>query len=315
MNETGSNICTVGGYLEAPSGQRVVVLCNLTDDRIPLGNVLIVPPYGRSAKDMFFFAYYLWRRGFNVIRFDARNHVGASTGEIANFTLSSLEKDLDLVYQYLLGCGFDRPILLGVSLSTPVVLKYVANSNRAASIVSVVGALDVKHAIECATGESVTHYRTRAPNRAEFQSILGYQVRAQQFVDDMDEAGYGSLDMMLNYIKSATCPVHMIAASDDDWVMPETVVRCHQVAPLGSVLSTFENITHEFGRSVSTAKQISLEICRLCSLVSDQGDLPWNVVPNFAEILRANSVESNSIDGLVEKRLTLFSLNHDGASQ
>lgn len=306
---------TVGGYLEVPGGDRIVVLCNFVDEREARGTVLIVPPFGRSAKDMFFFAFYLWRQGFNVVRFDARHHVGASTGEIADFTLSSLEEDLGYVCRHLQQCGLDMPILLGISLSTPVVLKYVAQVHPAAAVVSIVGAFDVKHAIESATGASVAPYRNRAKDRAEFQTILGYQVRAQPFVDDMDDGGFGSLDLMLDYIRSAPCQVHMIMASDDDWVTPESVMRCHQASASGSVLSTFDSVTHEFGRSVATAKRISLEICRLCCLVVDAECAAENTLPNFSDMLRANSVEATTLDALVDQKLAISSRCRESAFQ
>jgi len=293
---------TTGGFIAVPDEQKIVVLANLVSDREARGTVLIVPPFGKSAKDLFIFAYYLWRAGFNVFRFDARNHVGLSSGEIVNFTLSSLHKDLRLVAETLRDAGFDDLTLLCVSLSAPVTFKYAAGRAGVRGIVSVIGAVDVQFAVEKAGNCSVDAYRRKDEDRLPSQTILGYDVLADEFVRDMDTGEFSPLDSIVEAVRRAPCPVHFVMAADDDWVPPERMQRVHQVAPKGSTLTSFEGVSHEFGRSVQTTKRICLEVCRLCGLTSGGEDEAWQV-PNFAEILRANTAEASSVDALSRKPL------------
>lgn len=286
------------------NGQRIVVLANLVSDQKPRGNVLIVPPFGKSAKDLFVFACYLWKAGFNVFRFDARNHVGLSSGDILNFTLSSLQGDLRLVMDTLQRHGFDDLTLFGISLSVPVVFMHAAGRADVRGIISVIGAVDVQFAIEKASNSYVEIYRRKECGRAPYQNILGYDVLADDFVRDMDEGEFAPLASIVEAVKCTLCPVHTVMATDDAWVPPDITMRVHEAAPAGSTLTIFEGVSHEFGRSVQTTKRICLEVCRLCGLVAND-EQEEGLVPNFAEILRANAIEASSLDSLALQALSL----------
>lgn len=294
---------TTGGFITTSDEQKVVVLANLVSDGEAKGSVLIVPPFGKSAKDLFIFAYYLWRARFNVFRFDARNHVGLSSGEIGNFTLSSLHKDLSLVTETLRDAGFDDLTLLCVSLSAPVTFKYAAGQAGVRGIVSVIGAVDVQFAVEKAGNCSVDAYRRKDADRLPSQTILGYDVRADEFVRDMDAGEFSPLESVIEAVRGAPCPVHFVMAAEDDWVPAEQMKRVHQAAPRGSTLTSFEGVSHEFGRSVQTTKRICLEIVRLCGLTAGDETIAWQI-PNFAEILHANTSEASSVDTLSRKPLS-----------
>jgi len=274
--------------------RRIALLSNIQDGEAH-GNVIIVPPFGKTAKDLFVFAYYLWNAGWNVFRFDARNHVGFSDGEIADFTLSSLLLDLKEVSTVLAGRGFDRPVLLGISLSVPVLLKFAASDPAVSGLISVVGAVDVAFAIEQASGDVVAQYREAWPHRKPYQAMLGYNVRAEEFVLDMDRAGFAPLNALVRDAGAAPCPVHMIMADEDAWVEPDSMIRVHMAAPRGSVLTRFDGLTHEFGRSIRMVKLICLEVCRLCNLQAGAPDGAAGV-PDFATILRASSAEAAELD-------------------
>lgn len=287
---------TISNFIEAGPGDRIALLANLRDGEAR-GNVIIVPPFGKSAKDLFVFAYYLWNAGWNVFRFDARNHVGLSSGEIEDFTLSSLLADLRKVSGTLEEAGFVRPVLLGISLSVPVLLKFAAGNPAVRSLVSVVGAIDVAFAIEQASGDVVAQYREGWADRKKYQSILGYDVLAEAFVLDMDRAGFAPLEALVVDARATACPIHMLMADEDAWVEPESVLAVHQAAAESSTLTRFEGLTHEFGRSIRMAKLICLEVCRLCKLASGGGEDEL-AIPNFAEILRASSAEAADLEAL-----------------
>ncbi len=276
-----------------PTGQ-IALLSNLQDG-VALGNVIIVPPFGKTAKDLFVFAHYLWSAGWNVFRFDARNHVGFSSGDISAFTLSSLLRDLGEVSAMLARRGFERPVLFGISLSVPVLLKFAAGQSSVRGLVSVVGAVDVAFAIEQASGDTVAQYREAWPDRKPYQTMLGYDVSAENFVLDMDRAAFAPLDALIADAGAAHCSIHMIMADEDAWVEPRSVIAIHEAAPPGSTLTRFEGLTHEFGRSIRMAKLICLEVCRLCSLVAGDGSAPF-AVPDFATILRTSSAEAADLD-------------------
>lgn len=281
-------------YIEVGNSQHILLLSNLRESGAR-GNVLIVPPFGKSAKDMFIFAAYLWNAGWNVFRFDARNHVGASSGEIEHFTLSSLLADLNTVAGWLEGRQPGRLILLGVSLSVPVLVKFAARNPSVLSSISVVGAFDVVFAMEQAGGDVVAQYREDWPNQKLHQTILGYKVLAKPFVTDMDEIGFAPLEALVDDARAVAAPLHLVTAEEDAWVTPESTAAIYAAAPTGSTLTRFEGLTHEFGRSIRMAKLICLEVRRLCNIAvgADEDAYP---VPSFAEILRTSSAEASDLD-------------------
>jgi hypothetical protein len=286
-------------FIDAIPFGHIALLSNLQDGEAR-GNVIVVPPFGKTAKDLFVFAHYLWSAGWNVFRFDARNHVGFSSGDIVDFTLSSLLCDLDVVSATLAGRGFARPVLFGISLSVPVLLKYAASNTRIRGLVSVVGAVDVAFAIEQASGDVVAQYRQAWPDRKPYQTMLGYDVRAENFVLDMDRAGFAPLEALVADTGAAPCAIHMIMADQDAWVEPASAIAVHEAAPPGSTLTRFEGLTHEFGRSIRMAKAICLEVCRLCNLIAGD-DAPPAAVPDFATILRTSSAEAADLDVVSRK--------------
>ena len=210
-------------YIEVGDGQRISLLSNLRADNAR-GNVLIVPPFGKSAKELFIFASYLWSAGWNVFRFDARNHVGSSSGEIEHFTLSLLLADLKTVAGWLERRHPGGLTLLGISLSVPVLIKFVAGNPSVLSSISVVGAFDVAFAVEQAGGDVIAQYREDWPDQKLHQSFLGYDVLAKAFVSDMDEAGFAPLDVLIEDVRAAAGPLHLVIAEQDAWVTPESAI-------------------------------------------------------------------------------------------
>lgn len=284
--------------IPAGIGERIALLTNRRTGQAK-GNVIIVPPFGKSAKDLFVFAHYLWSAGWNVFRFDARHHVGLSSGDIADFTLSSLLADIRIVVATLDDAGFHQPVLLGISLSVPPVLKFAAGNPAVRGLVSVVGAVDVGFAIEQASGDTLAQYRQAWPDRKRHQTMLGYDVLAEAFVADMDDAGFAPLAALVADARAATCPIHMVMADEDAWVRPDDVVAVHEAAPDGSTLTGIAGLTHEFGRSIRMAKLICLEVCRLCDRIADVSPDDAVAIPSFADILRVSSAEASDLDRFI----------------
>src|SRR5205085_4774264 len=80
MNDTSYRIRIGGGDL--------TVTVDAAEQPSDSGRVILVPAFGMSAERMFPAAYLLAANGFEVHRFDPRDHPGASTGSTATFPLT-----------------------------------------------------------------------------------------------------------------------------------------------------------------------------------------------------------------------------------
>ena len=275
-------------FIREGETRMLLVVDSPSEDQ--LADVVIVPSFGKTVHDLLLVSFYLRINGFRVTRFDARDHVGLSSGDIANFTLSQLERDLQLV----LGARpkkNDRPlILVGLSLSAPVAWRVASQCSDLAGVVTLVGVVDVPETVERASGVALAPYRDPSASPPEMCEILGHAVRARPFVRDLDAQRYGGLEDTLNDIRRVDRPLHMIAAGRDPWVAFEKVERAHRQARAGSELVVLAKATHEVGRSISAAQRAVVTIVELCrKLVGQSGPVR---VPPFTEFIETSSIES-----------------------
>jgi len=118
--------------------------------------VVVVPTFEATARHNAMLSRFLLGLGLSSMRFDFTNHVGCSSGEIINFTLTSAYHDLDAVLAFLR----DGPLeftadlaIISSSLGTRVCLRYLADYPEAADFhVSLLGVVDAGHTIKIATG-------------------------------------------------------------------------------------------------------------------------------------------------------------------
>ncbi|MGE5307931.1 MAG: hypothetical protein ACM3OC_02465, partial [Deltaproteobacteria bacterium] len=63
--------------------------------------IVIPPAFGETKRDALKLAYCLVKNGFNVVRYDATDHVGESQGEMVNASFSKMKDDLLSVLDFI----------------------------------------------------------------------------------------------------------------------------------------------------------------------------------------------------------------------
>ena len=219
-----------------------------------VADVVLIPPYGKSSHELVMIAHQLSLNGFNVIRFDPRNHVGRSTGSILDFTLQGVEADAQRVLDSRPHSR--RPVLLAaLSLSAPIAWKVATRRPEVAAVVSLVGVVDVTYTVELLIPErSLDHFRVPGLSEEATSTIFGYQVRGAQFTRDIDRCGYRTLEQTLSVLGQLKVPAHMIVAEQDEYVRLADVERARTAVPAGSELLMMGGMTHEVGRSLRAAR-------------------------------------------------------------
>ena len=285
-----------GRSLATPDGGSVFVLEGRALGGPPRADVAILPAFGHPADDLFLPSYYLRRNGFDVLRFDPRNHAGRGTGEILNFRLSGLERDLAHVLAMRPPSG--RPlVLLGVSMSAPVAFKYAARTAGVAGVATLLGVVDAADTIQRASGAAVEPYRRSPSLGSRYQEPLGQRVLAREFISDMDSNGYGRFEETCADACAVEGPVHLIAAGRDEYVDIRLVQRLAGRLPAGSRLEVLERCSHKLARSIAAARRALALTAELClTIVEGRATAP--VIPSFADIIAAARRERAFLRGV-----------------
>lgn len=275
-----------------PSSECGEIFISECIDSDSKGTVIIIPPYGRTVHDLFLIAAYLVINKFSVIRFDSRDHVGMSTGNINNYKLSTIEKDLMDVLS-LSSIDQTKPIILvGISLSAPVAWKVASQVvDNISGIVTLVGAVDVVSTIERAGNISLSPYINKSEQHLDlYQEVLGLKVITQPFVDDLMHNQYMGKEKIKHYIASAACPVYMIAAKNDSWVLLDDVNEVIDLSNKKREMLLLDNVDHEIGKSAVSAKFATTTLVSYCNKIV--GDVTEIIVPKLTEIITASTLES-----------------------
>lgn len=266
-----------------------------------VGTVVIIPPYGRTVHDSFLITANLLINHFDVVRFDCRNHVGISTGDMENYKLSTIEIDLTDIFNSGI-INDSRPIILvGISLSAPVSWKVASKLSNISGVVTLVGAVDVVSTIEKAGEFSLIPYLDPMQEGDYYQDVLGLRVIGQPFIDDLVLHQYSKLTDVRNYISLLPCPVYMISAADDSWVSLEQVKQVIDLSQSNRALTVLENSDHELGKSAVVAKKAAISIVEYCKKIV--GDLSETQVPVLTQIIKASTLESEKFSQMELKLL------------
>ncbi|WP_054693045.1 hypothetical protein [Syntrophomonas palmitatica] len=212
-------------YFNIPSPQGYIWCAyDQAEDRsqeAPL--VIIAPGYEKTSRNNIALALYLVLNGFNVLRFDASNCTGLSSGDIENFTLSSFTQDIETVIDYASDylAGSHLISVISLSLSSRCLVKYLAGNpgahNKILAFLSIVGVCDVEYTASQILGAN--HYpETFAGRRFGVRKFMTYDVNWDNFFLDAKDFGYLSFDTAIADAQKVNIPYFISIMTDhDEW--------------------------------------------------------------------------------------------------
>ncbi|MFN8074466.1 MAG: hypothetical protein U0Q15_03475 [Kineosporiaceae bacterium] len=283
--------------LRAGDGREVFVCTTEPEDGACVGDVVLVPPYGMAVPDLFLPAHHLAHNGFRVTRFDARDSVGRSAGQIADYRLSGVRADTELVLDRLSG-RTASVVLVGLSLSAPVVWRVAATSPLVAGAATLVPVVDVPATLEAVTGDSVQRYRDGDPTAPRWQRIFGHDIDAAPFIADMDTEGHRDLAATAALLATVEVPVLAVAADGDEYVVLDDVREVASACRAPFELTVVRGSSHEIGRSMRATRQAMAEVSRFClATVGATRDVRE---PALAEVIAASERENRDLQAYAQ---------------
>ncbi|MFA5069336.1 MAG: methyltransferase domain-containing protein [Candidatus Omnitrophota bacterium] len=276
-----------------------------TNDRC--SDFIIIPPgYGETKRDAITLSYYLVCNGFNVLRYDASDHVGESEGDIFYTTLPKMKDDILSSLDYLqkrFGC--DKAGIVATSLAKRVALKAASEDTRISFLLGLVGIVNLRSTLEAVYNQDligiVESYKDKSFDVAE---VLGYEV-SREFPRTAIEGKYHDLQSTRDDIKRLKIPFVFIVAEKDTWVRLEDVKLVFESSANTKkelyIMKDTLHLIYENPKSVrSVLKQVVVS-CGRYMLDKQIGD-PDIVEPGLRQIAQQNKIEKMRL-----RRLTKIS--------
>lgn len=243
--------------------------------------VVIAPGYAETKRDYVTLAYYLATNGFEVIRYDHTNHVGASDGDHFHFTLSSMKEDFHTVTEYVRTHWPHRSVIgLAASMAARVAVKAEAERSSVDHLMLLVGIVNVRRTVAAVHLEDVFAQYASGHN-ADSANILGLNV-GKQFLHDACQNRFVTLDETLKDAQQLQVPVMMLSAGQDAWVATDDLQAFSRA--LGDRLRkqcVMPDSLHRVQENPKLARQIYRQIVEYCRETSEPSqDHPAVIEPN-----------------------------------
>ena len=251
--------------------------------------VVVCSAFGRRMHQHSVLASYLQANGISVVRYDALNHVGMSSGDPLDYTLSdglvSLEAALQAARDALPGY---RLGIVATSLNARVALQAMAHDKEVAFLVAISGVVNVTFTVNAALGADYFVCDERdLPETIEFE---GQRIRSIGFHRDYHQAKWGGIESTAELLRGLERRVVWYHGERDHWIAPEDIARCTEVAPDDAFLPiVLKGCGHDIGRNPAMARQVLKEVvCRSLELAGASGNARDDVrEPEHAALMRA----------------------------
>lgn len=232
------------------------------------GTVLLVPPFGVSADNLFMPAYVLAQNGFRAVRFDPRDHVGRSEGVMYDFTISSCAADVAALLDAV------RPdVVVGFSLAAPAVLRASAELASSIPVIMAAGVVNMRYTLEKVLG--IDYFTEPCPDHV---TVLGEDVNGARFIEDCRTFGSVGYSDTVAEGGKVTAPLTWVAGTEDPWVDFDEVSRFAAGRTAGRTTVVPVPVgTHQFNLNPTVAlayTKVVLEECLRVVGCEEEGVIP-----------------------------------------
>ena len=185
--------------------------------------ILLAPGFGSRMDRQAGLALYLAHNGFDVYRYDPLNHVGLSSGEIEQHTMSLAMQSLELATDWLRGHERDQRVgLIANSLSARVAYQCIARLN-VDYLVTTIGVVNLRDKLARALGDDYTVYDVDAlPPTLLFEK---HDIESYAFAKDGHDNDWFPLDATCRLVSESRVPLLAFSVEQDDWIKQDEVKR------------------------------------------------------------------------------------------
>ncbi len=217
------------------------------------GLVVLPPGYERRIHHYAALSYVFVKHGYTTLRFDLRNHLGFSDGDVEDFTMSSLTADIVATLQYAEQEYPTEPrYLVAPSLAARAAIRALACGATATGLVALMPVVDVRYTLAQVSGEDLLlKWETRGETDASRLYLISKNEVKAAFGQDAVEQDWGGVSQAQADITSIECPIFTIAAEQDEWVRAEDVtVALSGLTEWPRECTIIEATSHDIARNI-----------------------------------------------------------------
>ncbi|WP_023602903.1 acyl transferase [Aliivibrio logei] len=266
--------------------------------------ILIASGFARRMDHFAGLAEYLSSNGFHVIRYDSLHHVGLSSGNINEFSMSIGKDSLLTVIDWLKGRNIEKLGLIAASLSARIAYE-IANEIDLSFLVTAVGVVNLRDTLEKALKYDYLQLPIeQLPEDLDFE---GHNLGSEVFVTDCFKHQWDTLGSTINKMKDLDIPFIAFTANDDNWVKQSEVLdllislnseKCKLYSLIGS--------SHDLGENLVVLRNFYQSVTK-AAIALDHGSLDLDVnmtEPRFEDITNVtvkerrlkNKIENESLE-------------------
>nr|AEK79971.1 myristoyl-ACP-specific thioesterase [Aliivibrio logei] len=266
--------------------------------------ILIASGLARRMDHFAGLAEYLSSNGFHVIRYDSLHHVGLSSGNINEFSMTIGKDSLLTVIDWLKGRNIENLGLIAASLSARIAYE-IANEIDLSFLVTAVGVVNLRDTLERALKYDYLQLPIeQLPEDLDFE---GHNLGSEVFVTDCFKHQWDTLDSTINKMKDLDIPFIAFTANDDNWVKQSEVLdlltslnseKCKLYSLIGS--------SHDLGENLVVLRNFYQSVTK-AAIALDHGSLDLDVnmtEPRFEDITSVtvkerrlkNQIENESLE-------------------
>ncbi len=296
-------IPTVSELVEFPNrdGRKIVGFFDHLQFGFESLPFIVMPPgYGETKRDALTAAYYLVRNGFNVLRYDATDHVGESEGDITSTTMAKMKADLLSAFDFI-GARFqvNRVGAIASSLAQRMALKAAAEDSRIVFLLGVVGVVNLRETLKAIYREDIIG-DVASGRVKDTYDVLGFNIDKAYPVTAIQDA-YHDLESAIEDAKRLHVPLVFLVAEKDPWIKLDDVRVVLESSRQGE-MHLIPEAMHQIFENPRAAKVAlrQMVVSATKHLTERHLNLSEVVEPNLRELATQNQLERERLRGLIQ---------------
>lgn len=262
---------------------------------------IVMPPgYGETKRDTLTAAYYLARNGFNVLRYDATDHVGESEGGITNTTMGKLKLDLFSAIDYIdKAFHVSRVGVVASSLAQRMALKAAAEDSRICFLLGVVGVVNLRETLKAIYCEDIIG-DVASGRIKETYDVLGFEIKKTYPISAIQET-YHDLQSAIEDSKRRDFPLVFLVAEKDAWVKLDDVRVVFEASRRGE-MHVIPDAMHQIFENPRASKIAlkQLVVSATKHMLEKTISISDVLEPNLREVATQNQLERERLKGLIQ---------------
>lgn len=304
--ENTNIVSTIDHVISLESGKTIRVWETLPKENTLKKNstILIASGFARRMDHFAGLAEYLSCNGFHVIRYDSLHHVGLSSGNINEFSMSIGKDSLLTVIEWLKGRNIEKLGLIAASLSARIAYE-IANEIDLSFLVTAVGVVNLRDTLERAL--KYDYLQMSIEDLPEDLDFEGHNLGSEVFVTDCFKHNWDTLDSTINKVRNLNIPFIAFTANDDTWVKQnEVLVMLNSINSEKCKLYSLIGSSHDLGENLVVLRNFYQSVTKAAiALDNESVDLDVEIIePRFEEITSVtvkerrlkNQIENESLE-------------------